>query len=999
MAAFFGTVWAAAVAAPTFDLKWGLSGVEYATTFVEDEGPKVIVDSTGLTISDPDSENLSWAKVTLTKRPDGSLEALAADPVQPVRVKYKPASGVLDLTGDFSLADYQQVLRTVTYVNSSQGPDTSDRVVLFEAYDGSTRSQPVTSTVTINAINDAPVLDNSGTMTLADINENTFDSLGNKVETILASAGGDRITDPDKDALEGIAVIEVGASNGTWQYSLDAGTSWHAFESVSNESAVLLNPSARIRFIPKPQFSGIASITFRAWDQTAGMNGDSSVDVTKNGGTTAYSVATETASINVVAVDDPPVVDLNGPDAGMNFSAGYLGSNVPVHVSDPNATITDSDSQVLTKATLRLTNYLDGALELLAANTVSTSITLTPYDTSTGILVLNGPDTVEAFQQVLRTATYVNSSVVPSSGARVIEVLVNDGVSDSTLVTTTIPINPDNQAPVLNASGGLTLSNIVEDVLDPPGNSVAGILASGGGDPITDPDPGALEGIAIIGADNTHGMWQFAAPEAQDGSIEWRSMGMVSDTAAVLLNTEALVRFIPAANYTGPSGNLIFRAWDQTTGINGQTNVNTSVNGGSTAFSVESAVASLIVTPVNDPPLIEYTPAGALVYEEDSPPLPLLTGTLVITDVDNAGLASATVTLVNRPNGDAEILAVTVGDSGLVAQYDAGVLQITGEAAPDVYRQVLATLTYLNASQDPDITDRQVQIVVNDGMSSSAALPLTVGIVAINDPPIVDLNGAAPGVDYNTNFYIQWRPAQITDPNMILVEEDNTSLMSVTVKLVNPVDGQSESLSARVVGTNIKQSYDSSMGILSLSGIDSVSNYQKVLRTVTYNNVLENPSLDTRTVEFRAEDATEVGPVSQSIISIQPTPTAYQFMPIIGRRSEEPNDVCSEALLIPIEQDGQYYADDRNDWFYFDLPSAADVVVSLTDFVPGGGQLIVANGSGCGSLSLLGSDGDNLTSKTVDIGHQEAGRFYIWIINDGSPNKNDPYTLRIDTTP
>ncbi len=844
LASLFGLVTAAPGVAPVIDLNGDLPFGDYSATYTEDDPPQAIVSSTGLTVTDADSADLAWAKVTLVELPDGALEMLSADPgATGITVKYKPATGVLDLTGVSNLENYQQVLRTVTYVNTSQGPDISDRVVLFEVNDGSMRSEPVTSTVTINAVNDAPILDNTGTMTLADINENSFNSLGNRVETIIASAGGNRITDPDANAMEGIAVIEAGSSNGVWQYSLDAGGSWLPFANVSNESAVLLNPAARVRFVPKPQFSGSATITFRAWDQTQGVVGNTGVDVTKNGGTTAYSAATETAAINVVAVDDPPVVDLNGPDPGVNFSAGYLGSNVPVPVADQDATIVDPDSQTLTKATFRLTNPLDGALEILTASTISTSLTITPFNPSTGELVVNGPGPVEAFQLVLRTARYTNAAIEPTSGARVIEVRVNDGLSDSLPATATIQINPDNQAPTLTAPAGLTLSDVMEDALDPPGDTVEAMLASGDADPITDPDPGALEGIAVVGADTTHGEWQYAVGIPVDGTPVWQPVGVVSDTSALLLSPEAQVRFIPAPNYAGPSGNLTFRAWDQTSGTNGQGNVNVSVNGGSTAFSTQTAAASLIVTPVNDPPAIDYTVGSPPVYREDSPPLPILAGTLVITDPDNASLVSATVTLINRPDGDAEILAVALTDSGLTAQFEAGVLKISGPAPIDIYRQVLATLTYVNTSQDPDGADRQVQMTVNDGTATSAALPITVGIVPINDPPIVDLNGAGPGTDYNTSFYIMWRPVRVADSNMVLVDQDNTALQSVTVRLVDPPDGPAESLTARVAGTSIKQSYDADTGILLLTGVDSVSNYQQVLRTVTYNNVLAAPSL------------------------------------------------------------------------------------------------------------------------------------------------------------
>lgn len=998
--ALFNAALAGAAVPPTLDLNGDLAGYDYAVTFTEDEGAEVIVNPTGLLVADSDSPTLVSATVTLTAAPDGLAESLSADAgATGIIVKPKQGGHTLELSGTKSLLDYQQVLRTVAYLNTSQGPDTSDRFAVFQLYDGTEKSIPVTSTISINAVNDAPLLDNTGSLILSDINENVFNSLGNKVETILASGGGDPITDPDAGALEGMAVIEAGSGNGSWQYSLDAGTNWLNFENVSNQTATLLNPAARIRFVPKPQFSGSAAISFRAWDQTQGLNGDKGVDVTKNGGTTAFSLNTETATINILSADDPPVVDLNGPDAGADYSAGYLGSNVPIPVADSDATITDPDSQMLTSATLRLTNRPDGNLEVLAASVLSTSITIVPFDLATGELVLNGPDTVEAFQQVLRTATYVNAALVPKSGTRIVEVTANDGTSMSNVVTTTIQINPDNHAPILSIPGGIALGSLPEDTLDPPGTSVEAMLASVGGNPITDPDPGALRGFALTAADNSHGAWQFAVLLPPAGTPAWEPVGVVSDTAALLLNTGALLRFVPAANYVGPSGNLTFRAWDQTSGVNGQRNVDVTLNGGSSAFSEQTAVASVIITPVNDAPIITFTPATPPVYEEDSSPLPVLNDSLAVSDVDNVNLASATVTLLNRPNGDAELLDVLAAGTGLSVLYDSGVLTISGPAALSTYRQVLRSLTYHNTSQDPDVTDRQIQVVVSDGTATSNPLLVTVGVVATNDLPIVDLNGAGPGVDVSTDFYIRWRPARLADPNSVLIDLDDTSIISATVQITNLLDGTAESLAARVAGTNIKQAYDPAAGLLLLSGIDSVANYQRVLRSVTYNNTLAAPTPTVRTIEFRAQDAQDLGPVSRAMVSIQPTPTAYIFMPTVIRTSEEPNDKCHQAPATPLNRDESYFADDAYDWFYFDLPAAAQVTVQLTNFVEGKGQLIVATGPSCDALERLGNNGDPKANKTVDIGRRPAGRYYIWIIADEPPNPPTPYTLRVITTP
>src|SRR5207253_2065239 len=65
--------------------------------------------------------------------------------------------------------------------------------------------------------------------------------------------------------------------------------------------------SDKLRFVPDAQNATTASVTFRAWDQTSGTAG-SKVDVSTNGGTTAFSTATATSQITVTAVNDAPVL-------------------------------------------------------------------------------------------------------------------------------------------------------------------------------------------------------------------------------------------------------------------------------------------------------------------------------------------------------------------------------------------------------------------------------------------------------------------------------------------------------------------------------------------------------------------------------------------------------------------------------------------------------------------------------------------------------------------
>src|SRR5205807_641034 len=102
------------------------------------------------------------------------------------------------------------------------------------------------------------------------------------------------------------AITALSSTNGAWQFSTDGGTTWTAVGAVSNSSALLLRSTDKVRFLPDGNNGGSDTITYRAWDQTSGSAG-TKVGTTTNGGTSAFSTATDTATITVTSVNDAPV--------------------------------------------------------------------------------------------------------------------------------------------------------------------------------------------------------------------------------------------------------------------------------------------------------------------------------------------------------------------------------------------------------------------------------------------------------------------------------------------------------------------------------------------------------------------------------------------------------------------------------------------------------------------------------------------------------------------
>ena len=63
---------------------------------------------------------------------------------------------------------------------------------------------------------------------------------------------------------------------------------------------------------------------------------------------------------------------------------------------------------------------------------------------------------------------------------------------------------------------------------------------------------------------------------------------------------------MPNADYEGSAGNITFRAWDLSDGnTTGDTGIDVSTNGTSTAYSTATETATLTVNAVNDAPVLD----------------------------------------------------------------------------------------------------------------------------------------------------------------------------------------------------------------------------------------------------------------------------------------------------------------------------------------------------------------------------------------------------------
>src|SRR5205085_10437754 len=126
-------------------------------TYTEND-PATIINS-AITVTDADSTSLVGATVQITGNYANGQDVLSMTSAFGVTSSFNAGTGTLTLNGTTTVANYQSLLRSVKYTNTSDDPSTSARTVSFQANDGASSnnlSNIITSTINITAVNDPP---------------------------------------------------------------------------------------------------------------------------------------------------------------------------------------------------------------------------------------------------------------------------------------------------------------------------------------------------------------------------------------------------------------------------------------------------------------------------------------------------------------------------------------------------------------------------------------------------------------------------------------------------------------------------------------------------------------------------------------------------------------------------------------------------------------------------------------------------------------------------
>ncbi|MCF8052208.1 MAG: DUF4347 domain-containing protein, partial [Desulfobacterales bacterium] len=751
------------------------TSLDSAETYTEDTP----LNLTDIVVTDVDSANIT-VSLTLSDPAAGFLNTSTSGAVTSTF-----AGGVWTASG--AIADVNTLLAGVVFTpaanyNSNFTIDTS-------VDDGVVPALKGTKAVTGIPVNDAPVLDNSGAPTLTEINENETSisaNPGDEVADIIAP-----ITDADTGALEGIAVVSVDDSHGTWQYSTDGGWTWTAFGAVSESSAVVLGDSGndRIRFLPDTNYNGTALIAYRAWDQTDGnTSGTTGVDASTVGSTTPFSTAAETASITIIPVE----IVLHMTTAGDVSFSGVPGldewsTGEVLAFGDPDLSFGLDSTDGTFSSQFNLENYTGGvSITIDSLHIVSSNITV---GGANGTVNLQKNDILFS---VVENATFTgkDSTDVMASKTDVIrfrpsdetfemvlyDLALSPSIGGMTLVEKETEVGSDDKTTL--AAGSFLLSKFND-------NNIFYLNPTGAGQ---DVNPGVPE-LFINGDD--------ALINLGGANIDIDGIDLIEDDinakGTALKSGQILVTL--DENYKVGSNGLSVEAHDifylnvkTTEMVSGASEATATlfVDGSNIhldtdaervsglSFDAEFGIQSV------DPEIA--LPGGAVDYTENEPPM-IIDAAATLTDPDSPDFENGQLRVDFAVGGSSEDrLAIAdagqVTVSGSTVNYggtDIGtftgggagtplVITFNSSANDVVVQAVMRNIAYENISDDPSSVPRTVRFAMTDGDGgASNVVAVAVNVVAVNDAPVI--TGATLSVDEGQTVTLAAANFAITDPD------------------------------------------------------------------------------------------------------------------------------------------------------------------------------------------------------------------------------------------
>ncbi len=244
-------------------------------------------------------------------------------------------------------------------------------------------------------------------------------------------------------------------------------------------------------------------------------------------------------------------------------------------------------------------------------------------------------------------------------------------------------------------------------------------------------------------------------------------------------------------------------------------------------------------------------------------------GKVVSATSNYAGLDTYAVL---EANGHLELLVINTNPAAnLTSQFNVSGFQASGAVQVWQYGK----------------TQDTAQSLTTNGASSLASLATTLNLSGGNfsytfpsySMTVLDLTPVlSVSIGTSAVTFVRGGSGIEVTPDATLTDTNTSTLQSATLQITNLKDGTAESLyvpgfasgglitGTNITGTNITATYNAATGTLTLSGTDSLSNYQQVIDAVAYKNTSLTANTTTRTVSITVSDANGSStPVTRSI--------------------------------------------------------------------------------------------------------------------------------------
>ncbi|WP_448119902.1 retention module-containing protein [Pseudomonas veronii] len=736
-------------------------------------------------------------------------------------------------------------------------------------------STPANGTITVTAVNDAPV----AAPTTATGSEDPVQG----IEVKLSAT--------DVDGVADVKSFTVGTpTNGT--FYTDA-----AMTKPVTGAIDAVNGEATVYFKPNENFNGTANFTYTATDGGIADGGSPLTSAPANGTITVTPVNDAPVAVTTTATgaEDPSVgiavklsaTDVDGVADVKSFTVGTPTNGTFYTDAAMTKPVTGSIDAVNGEATVYFkpnenfngtANFTytatdggiaDGGSPLTSAPANGT-ITVTPVNdapvaaptTATG-----SEDPVQGIEVKLSATdvdgvTDVKSFTVgtPTNGTFYTDAAMTKPVTgsiDAVNGEATVYFKPnanfngtanftytatdggiaDGGSPLTSAPANGTIT--VTAVNDAP--VAAPTTATGSEDPVQ----GIEVKLSATDVDGVADVKSFTVGTPTNGTFYTDAAMTKPVTGSIdAVNGEATVYFKPNENFNG-TANFTYTATDG------------GIAGGGSPLTSAPANGTITVTAVNDAPVLGNASTNAFgdTYIEGKPG-GYVAANLTVSDVDNGTLQSAKVTLVNHLADD--VLIADVSNTKIAVSYDkaTGILTLSGEATTAEYQEVLRSVHFASESENPDPANRTLTITVNDGQLDSAPVTSVVYVVPVNDPP---------EVKFDSTTFTEQKDAVALVENLTIKDVDNTTFSKVVVTVDHLAAGDllsnTDVLKAlAVAGITITQSGSAADGKIvytltsdSKAG-SSAADFVKLVEAITFQSPGNNPVGTDRTVTIDVTD-------------------------------------------------------------------------------------------------------------------------------------------------